>query len=333
MEQHSKRRRLSQKEEPLIGCPESEHGRWPQLRHGMVEEGSRGHQEPLRKGTPPFKIPPDSGLSLNKPRRSGHATTHGDRSLPKVVRRGFGEGRSPEPPLKTAIASVIQVIVDLPEKPLTKLLIPPGSSIISLEGYGTLILDTGPSPSHLLPSQTNPTVASSSAYPASSSMHSANSLVHSANSAQQSSPSQAGRSSIPEISKTADEPAYSTTDTKISLPSSTSLKINLPGPGSQVVLISPPSTPIPSNPPSSVLSKSIESFRLALPVTSSASSPRGTQSSPRSTSSPQPIKPENLIGSATGDPSVSSEFINLESRRILNLIISSIIEIRHYFDR
>lgn len=322
MEQRSKRRRLSQQEEPLVGYFESEHGPWPQLHHGTaVGEGSRRRQGHLRKGAPkPLRNSSDFGLPLNKTRRAGHATTHGDRSLPKLVRRGLGEDRSPEPPLKTAIASMVQIIVDMSDKPFTKLLVPPGSSIIPLEGYGTLTLDTGPSPSLSLPSQTNSAVTSSSAYspsslayPARSSIHRANPFVHSASSVQQSESSQTGRASIPEASKTANEPTYSITVPKISPSSSPSLKINLPGPDSQVVLISPPSTPIPSNPPSSVLSDSTESSHLTLPtISSSSSSPsRGTQSSPLLTTS-QPIKPENPTVSATGDSGSSSEFIDIE---------------------
>lgn len=313
MEQRSKRRRLSQQEEPLLGYFESKHGPWPQLHHGtVVGEGSRLRQEHLREGTPrPLRISSDFGLPLNKSRRAGHATTHGDRSRPKLIRRGLGQDRSPEPPLKTAIASVVQIVVN---KSFTKILVPPGSSVIPLEGFGTLTLDTGPSPSVLLPSQTNSAAISSSAfspsslaYPAKSSTHPANPFVHSASSAQQSEPSQAGRTSIPEASKNANEPTYSITIAKNSPSNSPSLKINLPGPDSQVVLISPPSTPIPSNPPNSVLSDRIESSHLNLPIISSLSSSRGTQSPPVLTTSP-PIEPKNLQASATGDSSSSSEF-------------------------
>ena len=315
MEQRSKRRRLSQQEEPPVGYFESKHGPWPQLHHGTVAgEGSHGHQAHLRKGTPkPLRISSDFGLPLNKSRHAGHAATHGDRSLPKVVRRGLGNDRSAEPPLKTAIASMVQVIIDIPEKPLTNLLVPPGSSVIPLEGYGTLTLDTGPSPSLLLSSQTNSGLIISSAnspssltYPARSSMHPVNPFVHSASPAQQSESSQAGRTSIPEASKTTNEPTYSITVTK-TLPSSSSLKLNLPRPDSQVVLISPPSTPIPSNPPSSFLSESTDSFHPTLPVISSSSLSRDAQSSPPLKSSPQPIKPKNSMATATGDPSSSSE--------------------------
>ena len=339
MEQRLKRRRLSQQDEPLMKYFESEHRRWPHLHDGLVvEEGSRGHQH-LRKGTPqPLRVSSDSRLSLNASHRSGHVTTHGDRSRPKVVPRDLGVDRSPEPPLKTAIASMVQVIVDLPEKPLTKLLVPPGSSIIPLEGYGTLTLDTRPSSSLLLPSHTNSAVISSPAYSASlsayaarSSRHPANPFEDSASSGQQSSTSQAGRGSIKEISKTVDEPVYSTTVAKIS-PSSSTLKINLPGPDSQVVLISPPSTPIPSSPPSSVLSDSTGSFPLTSPVMSLSSS-RGTQSSPLLASSPQLIKSKNSKVSATRDPISTSGFVNLGSKRKLTLVISFFIEIWHYLDR
>lgn len=308
MEQRSKRRRLSQKEETLIAYFEPENGPWPRLHHGIVvEEGSRRHQERLRKGTPqPLRISSDSSLPLNKSRSSRYAATHGDSSLSKVLPRGLGEDRSPEPPLKTAIASMVQLVVDLPKKPLTKLLIPPASSIIPLEGYGTLTLDTGPSSSPLLPSQTDSAIISSSAYPASSSMRSANLSVHSASSAQQHSSSQAGRGSVLEISKTVDEPAYSITVAKTSPSSSTSLKINVPRPDSQVVLISPPSTPIPSNLPSSVLPDNTGSSHLTLPVISLSSS-HATQSSLPLTSSLQPSKPKNSIASATDDASSTSK--------------------------
>lgn len=315
MEQRSKRRRLSQQEEPLQGYFESKHGPWPPSHHGtVVGDGSRLRHDYLREVTPrPLRISSDFGLPFNKSRRAGHATTHGDRGLPKLVRRGLGEDRRPEPPLQTAIASVVQIVVDMPEKPRTKLLVPPGSSVIPLEGFGTLTLDTGPSPSVLLPSQSNSAVISSSAYspsslayPAKSSTHPANPFVHSASSAQQSESTQAGRTSIPEASKTANEPTYSITIAKTSPSSSPSLKINLPRPDSQVVLISSPSTPIPSNPPSSVLFDTIESSHLTLPISSSSTS-RGAQSSPLLTTS-QSIEPKNLSASATGDPSSSSKF-------------------------
>lgn len=323
MEQRSKRRRLSQQEEPLVGYFESKHGPWPQLHHGIVVgERSRGHHEHLRKGAPnPLRITSGSSLTSNKSRPAGYATTHGDRSLPKVAPRGLGQDRSPEPPLRTAIASMVQVVVDLPDKSLTKLLVPPGSSIIPLQGYGTLTLDMGPSPSLPLPSQTISAIISSSAnspspsaYPASSSMHPPNPFVHSASSAQQSS-SQASRASIPEVSKTAIEPSYSITIAKSSPSSSPSLKINLPKPDSQIVLISPPSTPIPSNPPSSLLSDSADLFHFTSPVISSSSSyssSRGTQSSSLLTSS-QTIQPTHFMVSANGDTSSSSEFISPDS--------------------
>lgn len=321
MEQRSKRRRLSQQEEPPVGYFESRNGPWPQLHHGTVAgEGSRGHHARLRKGTAkPLRISSDFGLPLNKTRHAGHAATHGDRSLPKVVRRGLGNGRSPEPPLKTAIASMVQLVIDIPEKPLTNLLVPPGSSVIPLEGYGTLTLDTGPSPSHLLPSQTNSAVIISSAnspssltYPARTSTPPVNPFVHSASPAQQSESSQAGRTSISEASKTANEPTYSITVAKTS-PSSSSLKVKLPKPDTQVVLISPPSTPIPSNPPSSFLSESTDSFHPTLPAISSSSLSRGAPSSPLLKSPSRPIKPKNSMATATGDPSSSSEFTDMES--------------------
>ena len=164
MERRSKRRRLSQQEEPLLGYFESHHGPWPQLHHGTdVGEGSHLRQEHLREVKPrPLMISSDFGLPLNKSRRAGHATTHGDRTLPKLVRRGLGDDRSPEPPLKTAIASMVQIVVDKPEKPLTKFLVPPGSSVIPLEGFGTLTLDTGPSPSVFSSFHTNSAAISSS---------------------------------------------------------------------------------------------------------------------------------------------------------------------------
>lgn len=314
MEQNPKRRRLSQKEEPLRGHLESEHGRWSHLHCRMVASGTSGQQELSHRGHPPFTIPPDFSSLLNKSHRSGHATRLGNNSLPKLVPRGLGGEASPEPPLKTAIASVFQVVVDLPEKPPTILLIPPASSIISLEGFGTWTVDTNPTPSHLLPTQTDLAGASSSAYSASSSVHSANSRVHPADSAQQSSPSQAGRNSIPELPKTVDEPAHSNIATRTVLPSSASLKINLPGPGSQVVLLSPPSTPVPSDPPSSVLLEGTGSFHPTSPdIPSSSSTSRDTQKSPQSTSSPKPRRPKKIIGSAEGDSSISSGSIDIQS--------------------
>ena len=308
MEQLPKRRRLSHKNEASVGYPESNHVVWPSLHPGVVKEGPLGHQEPLRNGILPFTIPPDLSSPLRKPRHAVQISGLGENSLPKFAPRGLSEDELPEPPWKTSTASLVQVVVDLPEKPLTKFLISPTSSIIPLEGFGTFTLNANSSPSQLLPSQTNSAAASSSVYSANSSVHLANLSVHSANSVPQSSPSQAGRNAIVRTLTAVDEPIHGATATGTFSPSSTSLKLNLPGPGSQVVLSSPPSTPIPSDPPSSVISDTTSSsYPTSLAVSSLS---RRTQISPESTSFPQSRKPTTPKESATGHSSASSEFNN-----------------------
>lgn len=291
MEQPSKRRRLSHKNEPSLAYLKSDHGRWPQLPPGVVEEWSRQQQEPMRRGIRPPSTPRDRSSPY-----SGHVKSPRDESFPKFVPHGRSEEGNPKPPLKTAIASVIQVVVGLPDKPLTQLLIPPNSSIIPLDGLGTFTLDTKPSLSQFPPSTIS---AASLASSANSSVQSANSLVHSASSAPQPLPSQVGRNGISSISKTAEELTYITTASRSYLPTATSVELDFLGLDSQVVLLSPPSTPIPSDPSSSLL---LESTGFFFPVASSISSSSGSAlKSPQPTTSLPSHQSTRSAGSATSD--------------------------------
>ncbi len=292
MEQHSKRRRLSQKEEPpLRGYLEPEEGRRPHGRHKMVEEAPLAPQATLQKVYPPSIIPAPFRSQLNKTRHSGQTRRLSNSYLPKLFPRDPVDIESPDSPLTTAIASVIQVMVELPKSRLTQILIPPTSSLLSLEGYEVLTVVASPSPSLLSPTPANVALASSSA--------------DAVNAAQASASSQ-----LAHDPKNSDSPADSKTVAGTFLPHPTSLNTHLPGHDSQEVLLSSSLTLLPPHRASSVLADAAGSIFQTLPGISSPS--LGTPASPQSTSPPS-HKTENVIGAATSDSGVPSESIDLES--------------------
>lgn len=246
--------------------------RWPNGRQKMVEE------TPLRS-------------QPNKTRQSGRASKLTDSNLPKLFPRAPVNIESPDTPLTTAIASVIQVVVELPKSQLTQIFIPAASGVISLEGYEALTVTANPSPLLVSPTPANVAVASSSADAAKSAQASASSQVG-------LDPTNLGA------------PADSTPVAETVLPHPTSIKTKSPGHDSQVVLISSPLAPIPSPHASSVLADAAGSKFQTLPGISSPS--LDIQTSPQSTTPPA-RKTGKIMGAVTSDSGVPSESLNLES--------------------
>jgi hypothetical protein len=253
----------------------------------MVEEAPLAPQATLQKVYPTSTIPAPFRSQLNKTRHSGQTRRLSNSNLPKLFPRDPVDIESPDSPLTTAIASVIQVMVELPKSRLTQIFIPPTSSLLSLEGYEVLTVVASPSPSLLSPTPANVALASSSA--------------DAVNAAQASASSQ-----VAHDPKNSDSPADSKTVSGTFLPHPTSLNTHLPGHDSQAVLLSSSLTLLPPHRASSVLTDAAGSIFQTLPGISS------TPTSPQSTSPPS-RKTKKVIGAATSDSGVPSEFIDLES--------------------
>ena len=165
---------------------------------------------------------------------------------------------SVKPPAKTVVASVIQVVVDNGAgSEVTQLLVPVSSKVVSVQGFAPITLGGAPAAASEAPSGAASPQNSRNHQPPATHSTEPNSYPN----------SYPVRTTAVTPSRT-DNPSASQSTAGGASASSNPLSISVPGSESQVVLSSPPSTPLPSSAASTTPSSSTGSY-----FSSSASSP------------------------------------------------------------
>ncbi|KAL8796894.1 MAG: hypothetical protein Q9195_000977 [Heterodermia aff. obscurata] len=282
MEHSFKRRRLSAHRGRLTKAYHSHSGAM------LSNEGKASdpagpilHSQPYASSAGPDLVADHLPRSLKKP-------TSDKAKLSALHPRNFvatSVASSVQPPTKTVISSVVQVLVDDGKgAEVTELLVPVKSKVISLLGFAPITLannaQSNPSPLSTLvyqsPSSTNPAASSKAA---------------------QTVQVQASRT--PSNTASSSSPA-----------SSSSTSISVAESQSQAVLSSPPSTPLPSSPSSSSPS-STGSYFSASPASSSASTSPQSSTAPQSTNGQ--LSTASSIGNSTATIVPSTTFFGASS--------------------
>ena len=272
MEHSFKRRRLSVQSGRLTKAYHS---------HGDVmlsnkDKGSESARPILKKSQPYGSLASLDFFADHLP-RSPKKSTSNKTKLSALHPRNFvatNVAGSVQSPTKTVVSSVVQVLVnDGSGAEVTELLVPVKTKVISLAGFAPITLGNNPQPNASSPSTLYETASSTN--PAASS------------NAAQTAQVQASRT--PSNTASSSSPA-----------SSSPTSIGGAESQSQVILSSPPSTPLPSSPSSSSLSSTGSYF-------SSSSASASASSSPQSPIAPQTTTGQLSPGFSIGNSTATSE--------------------------
>ena len=254
MERSLKRARVS----PKTG---GSHGVHRYINNGPLSKDSSDFPQPGLKSRS-FSKPHSLSLFSENIGRSTKAISPGHRKLSDLHPRNLiptkvkGAAEAVQSPSSTVVASVIQVVVNNPAGDLvTQALVPVASKIISVQGFAPITLGKGPATASAIPS--------------------AASISKQASHHQQPSPTDAtGQDSYGPRTTAAGtrRPLQSQSPERSASANPSHLSINVPGSKSQVLLSSPPSTPLPSTPASTLSSSpSTDSyFSTSAPTATSA---------------------------------------------------------------
>ena len=207
-------------------------------------------------------------------------------------------------PMTTAVESVVRVIIDNPSgTAVGDVLVPAQSSVFTFDGYGSVTLpsNTGsPTSPPQPPARFESASASTTPGPPQSEVPQPT---------QQPTPMVTDQSSSHPSGASTTNVSTSTNSQANQSP----MTINVAGSSSQVVLASPPATPVPSSPSSSILSTSASSTGS---TTSYFSLPSGISSatiSSQTSASPTPIQPPTSINTpvpTSGNFSMTCKFLS-----------------------
>ncbi len=189
-------------------------------------------------------------------------------------------------PITTAVESVVRVIIDNPSgTAIGDVLVPAQSSVFTFDGYGSVTLPPNAG-SPTSPPQPPARFASQSAYTTPGPQSQA------PQSTQQSAPTSADQSS----SRPSEAPPASVSTSTNSPASQSPMTISVPGSSSQVVLSSPPTTPVPLSPSTSLSSTSATNtgsttsyFSLSSSASASTSSQTSDIPNPNQTPTNPPV--------------------------------------------
>lgn len=278
MEQPFKRRRVSLGVEQTLQ-ENNVYGLRPKWNnYNLEKESNRAREQPLPKGTS-SGASDGTRLPLN-PFEPRHEALYPRNEIHPVLHpRNLAQRQGPVSPTTTAVIPVVQVDIQRGDASVTKVLVPAGSSIVSLSGLAPLTLSNNPTIPSSSPSVPPYTRAASSAVaPQSTQTSAASSQAVPSSTPPAPSPS----ASASRVTKSQDYAAKTVTSTRASI--STPMTLNLQRLSSQEVLSPSPSSPLPPSPASSLSSDSASaSF---FPSSAGTSSQSRTTQTPSSESQP-----------------------------------------------
>ena len=253
MEQPAKRRRLTDRREPPVGSFNAEDDPVAQFRskEWMQERSVRqtAYSQMAISNPTPTHVELASSTSTPAPTRSTPYTSQESRSYP----RNPDQSHNPDPARPVVTSSVVQVVVHSAGVSVTELYAPVSASVVSIDGYGPVVLGN---------TQLNPSLS------VSTQSNAATSVVPTTG-----APSPPASSAA---SPSASQPPTGATATDaVNTSEPTSMGLNLHGLTSQLVLSSPISTPSAPSPAESLsTNRPSDSF---FPPSAVSSSPSTSQ--------------------------------------------------------